>query len=340
MTRLIVLCALLVACSGQRKEEGKEAPTVEPLPGSGSAAPKPDDKVVARGEYLANMLGCGTCHMAMKDGNPDFSRPYAGGLEIPEVFGTWRSPNITQHKGSGIGGWTDEQIAMAIREGLRPNGDLLYPIMPYLNYNRMTDDDVKALVAFLRTVKPIDNVVAPAKLALPKMSAPKPANEPDVVNDPMKHGEYLVTLMHCNVCHSPMTARGPDMNRQFAGGWEMELEMLGTGTLYGANITSDAETGIGKWSQADVEKAIKTLTRPDGTIIQGPMQFYLMGWSQMKDEDLRAIATFIKAIPPIKNKVSKSKFTPKFTGAGSAAPPTGSAAPTGPTAAPPTGKQR
>jgi hypothetical protein len=317
------------AASGSATDRNATAGTVgsagEP---TGSDRQGGDPKLVERGAYLAGLMGCGYCHMPMGPTGPDFARLYAGGLEVTEVFGTWRSPNITPDKASGIGGWTDEQIIAAIREGVRPDGGQLYPIMPYLNYNRMTDADAKALVAFLRSVPPIENVVAPTKdLTLPKIPAPKPANAPDLVDDPMKHGEYLVTLMHCNMCHTPMGKDGvPDLTKMFAGGFEMELPPLGTGKLYGPNLTSDPETGLGKWSVEDIAKSVKTMLRPDGTLIQGPMQFYLAGWSRLEDKDLTAIATFIKAIPPIKNKVPKSTFKPH------AGPPAGS-----PNAGPPGG---
>ncbi|MBA2540020.1 MAG: c-type cytochrome [Deltaproteobacteria bacterium] len=315
--RAFVFAALALAgCSNSKKQEGKEPPVAVPEPvGSGSAvaaAPTPDPKLVGRGEYLVGLLGCPYCHMPMDARTgPDFTRPFAGGAEIPEKFGTWRSPNITQDKVTGIGNWTDAQIDAAIRMGTRPDGAQLFPIMPYMNYNRMTDDDAKAIVAYLRTVKPISNKVERVTdLKLPTPTPPKPANTPDPVGDPQKHGEYLVTLMHCNVCHTPMGPQGPDHTKMFAGGFEMELPPLGTGKLFGANITSDPETGIGKWTVADVEKSIKFLTRPDGTVIQGPMQFYLAGWSKLTDEDLKGIATFVKSIPPIKNKVAKSTFKP------------------------------
>ena len=319
VTVTVVVVTIAAGC-GKKKETAPDNPptttgsgSAQMATGSGSAVvaetPKGDPKLVERGAYLTSLLGCPFCHMPMGPKGPDFSRPFAGGMEIPESFGTWRAPNITQHKGSGIGGWTDEQIIAAVREGVRPDGSGMYPIMPFMNYNRMTDADAKALLAFLRTVAPIDNVVAPnTDLKMPRMAGPKPANEPDPVDDPLKHGEYLVTMMHCNICHSPMTARGPDMGRQFAGGMVFEIPMLGTGKLYGRNITSDVETGIGKWTVADIEKAVSTMTRPDGTIIQGPMQFYLAGWSKMDKKDLTAIATFVKAIPPLKNAVPASTF--------------------------------
>ena len=313
--------------AGRHRSAG--APNTNVDVGSGSAKPeppKPDAKLVERGDYLSKMLGCPFCHTAIGPNGPDTARAFAGGLEVPDKFGTWRSPNITPHKGSGIGTWTDDQIAAAIREGVRPDGRRLFPMMPYLNYNRMTDDDVKALVAYLRTVPPIDNVVVPNNnLKLPQPPAGKPTNAPDPTGDPLKHGEYLVTLMHCAICHTPADKDGmPDMTKLYAGGFEMDLPMLGTGKLYGSNITSDPTTGIGKWTQTDVETAIKTLVRPDKTIIQGPMQLYLMGWSQMTDGDLKAIATYVKAIPAIKNKVAKSTFKPNHGGVGSGSAGTGS----------------
>ena len=335
MTKRVLVYALLagLAIAGcKKKKQADPTPTPTPgtgtavaTPGSGTAEPPkagPDPKLLARGEYLSKMLGCPYCHMPMTPQGPDFTRPFAGGLEVPEKFGTWRAPNITPHKGSGIGTWTEEQIIVAIREGKRPDGSKLYPIMPYPNYHRMTNDDAKALATYLMSLPPIDNAVAPTKdLKLPQPDLPPPANAPDPVDDPVKHGEYLVTLMHCNMCHAtPDKNHVPDfVNKPFSGGMPMELPMMGTGTLWAPNITSDKETGIGNWTEEQIATSIKTLTRPDGTIIQGPMQFYLAGWSVMEERDLKAIAAYIKQIPPVKNKVPKSSFKLTITmpGAGS-----------------------
>lgn len=355
-TRIMVgaLAAVLAAgCSKKKPEEGKEpAVAVTPTTGSGSAgsgsatpeAPKPDPKLVARGEYLAKLFGCNTCHVGFGPTGPDFAKPFSGGLEIPEVFGTWRGPNITPHKGSGIGNWKVEDIMAAVREGVRPDGSKLFPIMPYPNYNRMTDDDARAVATYLQTVAAIDHVVAPNKdLKIPQIPVPKPENKPDPVDDPVKHGEYLVTLMHCNNCHATPGKDGmPDfVGHPFSGGATMEFPMLGVGKLMVPNLTSDKDTGLGKWSEADIAKALKTMTRPDGTTIQGPMQFYQAGWSAMEDKDLNAIAAFIHQIPAEKNKVAKSTFKPNpmgpppgagsaaGSGAGSAATGSGSAAGSG-----------
>jgi len=337
---VVLFVCSVAACGGKKKQEGPEPPDPVSVPtgsGSGSAGDKAAaDKaaLVERGDYLAGLLGCGFCHVGVGPNGPDPSRAFAGGLEIPEKFGTWRSPNITQDEKTGIGKWTDDQIMAAIRTGVRPDSSQLFPVMPYLNYNRMTDADAKALVAFLRTVKPIDNAVERnTNLKLPQIKPPDPTNAPDPTDDPMKHGEYLVTVMHCGMCHTPMGPKGPEMTKQFAGGMEFEIPFLGTGKVYASNITSDPDTGIGKWSGADIAKVMRTMTRPDGTLIQGPMALYLGGWSKLTDADLSAIVTFVKAIPPVKNKVAKSTFKPNVMPAGGA----GSAAGSGSAAAPAAG---
>jgi mono/diheme cytochrome c family protein len=332
----VVVVALSVGCK-KKKEEVAAPPAgsaaAVPEPGGSAEPAKPDTKLVERGKYLTDVMGCGFCHMPLGPTGPDFSRLFAGGLEIKEPFGTWRSPNITQHKGSGIGQWTDEQIITAVREGVRPDGGKLAPIMPYLFYNRLTDDDAKALVAFLRTVPGVDNVVAKSELKLPHIPAPKPANAPDPVEDPVKHGEYLVTLMHCTMCHTPLKPDfSPDMSKQFAGGFEMEVPpIFGTGKLYSSNITSDPDTGIGKWTEEQIATAVKTMIRPDGTKIVGPMMLYQAGWAMMSDADFKAIAAYVKKIPAVKNKVKKSTFKPAGPppGAPPGPPPGGNNAPAG-----------
>jgi mono/diheme cytochrome c family protein len=291
--------------------------------GSGSGPGDPGgDPVIARGAYLATGLGgCVLCHTPMQDGAmaPDMTKLFAGGGKFPDVFGTWTPPNITPDPETGIGKWSDEDVIKAMRQGVRPDGTVLHPIMPYMGYHAMTDDDAKAIVAFLRNgVKPVVNKVElSTDLKRPPEGLPAPTGNKDDTADPLKHGEYLVTLMHCAMCHSPPKGKGKDlqfdMSKPFAGGFAMEFppEMgMGTGVLYTPNITSDEETGIGKWTEADVVKALRTLTRPDGRPIMGPMQMYAGAWNQITDEDMAAIAKYVKSIPAIKNKVPASTYKP------------------------------
>jgi len=351
MKRLALICVAVLAIAACKKKqspaEGSGSAASDIVAGSGSAAgsdvaagsgsaagsdtaPDPAKAQIERGAYVAGLTGCAMCHATMTPKGPDFSHPFAGGGEVQETFGTWHPQNITPDPETGIGKWTDEQVMAAFREGKRPDGSQLYAIMPYPYYNRMTDDDAKAVVAFLRSQKPFVNKSVPnTDLKMPKIPMPPAANQPDPTDDMIKHGEYLATIMHCVMCHTPMTPKGPDMKRAFSGGFEFEIPMMGEGKIYSANITSDPDTGIGKYSTADIIKVLRTATKPDGSPVQGPMVFYVQGWSQLTDADAMAIAKYIQSIPPIKHKVPASTFKPRL-------PPPGAGAPPGaPPAAPP-----
>ncbi len=308
--------ALVIGCKTKENEAPPAPPPAKAVEATKPKAPEPpapDPKLVERGAYVAKAGGCAVCHTAIGPTGPDFANAYGGGLEMPDKFGTWRTPNITPDKSTGIGNWTDDQIAAAIREGVRPDGSKLFSIMPYMNYNRLTDDDTRALVAFLRTVKPVTKIVAPNKdLKLPPLDAPRPANEPDNTTDPVKHGQYLATVMLCSHCHwtpdKSFAPAGPD--KMFSGGLPIEVPMLGTGTLFTPNITSDKGTGIGNWTEDQLFTTLKTMTRANGKQIQGPMLFLQGPWSQLDDKDLRAVAAYIHTLPAVKNKVPASTFVP------------------------------
>lgn len=306
--------ALLCFGACKKDEKSKKEPAPAPLTTAPKEpeAPKADPKLVERGAYLANLGGCVLCHTGIGARGPDMDNAWAGGLEIKEAFGTWRSPNITQSKDHGIGGWTDEQILAAIREGKRPDGDGLYPIMPYMFFNRLSDDDGKALVAFLRTIPAIEKKVERLELPLPKVPAPPPSGAPDPADDEVKHGEYLATIAHCVMCHTAMDDKGaPDMKNAFAGGFAFEaIPPFGTGTVYSPNITPDMKHGIGKWSEADIVGAIKGMKRPDGRPILFPMVLYAQTWVNITDEDAMAIAKYLKSVPANPNKVPKGTFKP------------------------------
>ena len=122
-----------------------------------------DDAKIARGRYLVSIAGCSDCHTpGGMLGSPDMKRYLGGsdvGFEIPGL-GVFPGRNITPDKETGIGGWTDEQIATALISGKRPDGRQLAPIMPYASFTHMTKDDVAAVVAFLRSLPPVKNEVA------------------------------------------------------------------------------------------------------------------------------------------------------------------------------------
>jgi len=116
---------------------------------------------VARGKYLVTIMSCTDCHTpGYFLGKPDNARFLGGsdvGFKIPP--GVFHGPNLTPDKETGLGNWTDEQIVTAIRTGKRPDGRELVPVMPYHAFAHLTDPDVKAIVAFLRTIPAVKNKV-------------------------------------------------------------------------------------------------------------------------------------------------------------------------------------
>lgn len=332
MNKLVVVTAALALVAGCKKKEDSKANTPPPAPASGSgsgsgsgmagsgsaamAAPGPDPKLVERGAYIAKMGACLICHTAMGPQGPDRANVGGGGLEMKEAGGIWRSANITPDKGTGIGNWTDDQILAAIREGVRPDGAKLIPIMPYMNYNVLTDDDGKALVAFLRSLKPVERTVAKSEVKMESPPAPRPPNQAPG-DDVAKKGAYYASIMLCSHCHWTPNKEGTapaGMDKMFSGGLAMEFPPLGTGILYSRNITSDAETGIGKWTEDQIFTAIKMMQKADGKMIMGPMLLMQSQWSQVDDGDLKAVASFIKKLPAVKNKVPEHTFVPHPAG--------------------------
>jgi mono/diheme cytochrome c family protein len=267
------------------------------------------EQLVARGAYLVNgPLACANCHTPRA---PDFSlvadKHLAGGLRLaePGIYDVY-SANLTPDKDTGIGSLTDEQIITAIRTGKTREGRIIFPPMPVPTYNTMSDDDVKAVVAYLRTIKPVHNEVPVSKWSIPQQAMPPakgtPAPSP---SDKVAYGGYIVnSLAHCFECHTTHTPNSP----RGAGG---ELITLAPGmTVRVANITQDKETGIGNWSDADIKKAITQGIRPDGRHLSPPMPF--PWFEHMTEQDVDAVVAYVKTIPPVRNPVERTDFQKKF----------------------------
>lgn len=239
-----------------------------------------------RGKYVATISGCIVCHGNDLAGGHEAKLPDGSG-------GSWRAPNLTTDPMTGLGRWTDEQIDAAVRQGMRPDGARLLPIMPYGYYHHMTDADARALVSYLRSVPAVEHRVArsDASTALKPLELEAPAGN---VDTPALHGEYLANLMHCAACHTPSDGRA------FAGGTTFD-------TLTAPNITSDRATGIGAWTEDDIVRAVRTMTVPDGSKIEGPMAMYASAWSQLTDADAHALAGYITSIPAIEHDVGHQR---------------------------------
>jgi mono/diheme cytochrome c family protein len=269
----------------------------------------PSAAEVARGRYMFGATGGCGCHTVPK------GQANAGGRKYEGPFGTVYSSNITPDKQTGIGGWTDEQIVTAIRLGRRPNGERILPVHPFTVFNGMAEEDLRAIVAFLRTTKPVSKQNQPKKLVplfesvmLPAWLvafAPRETPPPKAPTTGVARGEYLVKAVgHCGECHTPRTmTMAPDTSRFLAG------TPKGPEDQAMPNITPDRETGIGKWSVEEIADYLGSGNKPDGDVAGGLMgeviDGTLAGYKDMSKADLLAIAQYLKTIPPIRNKIGK-----------------------------------
>ncbi len=207
------------------------------------------------------------------------------------------APNITQDKETGIGTWTDTQIVKAIREGTRPDGSIIGPPMPIALYREVSDTDVNAMVAYLRTVKPVSNREKKSvyRMPLPPSYGPPVGQVADIPPGvTVAYGEYLAgPVADCVECHST-PGPGPDwVNALGAGGMHFSGPW---GVSVAPNITPHKD-GICDLSDADLIKIITTGTRPDGSKTFPPMGFGF--YAQMKPDDVAAIIKYLRSISPL-----------------------------------------
>lgn len=285
---------------------------------------------IARGRFLfQNLADCDGCHSQR-----DFSRIGGPVVEsgrgrgnvmsamLPDLPGTVVASNITPDPETGIGAWTDGEKIRAIREGVDRGGRALFPMMPYASYRKMSDQDVESLVAYLDSLPAVKNPLPQTKLDFPVSllikGEPKPAGRvmaPDP-GDRLKHGEYLAALGGCSDCHTPADKGRPVAGKLLAGG---RLFASPAGAVVSANITPDLDTGIGRWTERhfvdkfrEYKEYAATGSRPAG----GPESFTLMPWlafSQLPDEDLGAIYTYLRTVQPVYNAVETHPGAPLKT---------------------------
>jgi mono/diheme cytochrome c family protein len=168
-----------------------------------------------RGRYVFELTGCGGCHSQQDwntHGAPVISGTEGGGqwLNMPDLPGRVVAPNLTPDIETGAGGWTDDQFARAIREGIGYDGRALFPMMPYQGFRTMSDEDLASVVVYLRSLPPVHNQLAKTEINFPVKylirSVPEPVETPVASPDPsdrIKYGRYLVTVAGCKDCHTP-----------------------------------------------------------------------------------------------------------------------------------------
>jgi mono/diheme cytochrome c family protein len=223
----------------------------------------------------------------------------AGGRVIAERSFRAVVPNITPDPGTGIGRWSDAEIATAIREGRRPDGSIIGPPMPIEVYRGLSDRDVAAIVAYLRTVPPVRHAVAERSSypSPPTAHGPPVGHVPDPpANDPVARGAYLAgPVAHCTTCHTPQGSSGRyDWSRTGAGGNHFAGPW---GEAVSRNITPHPKHGIGAWTDDAIIHALTRGIAADGRPLAPPMSSRVSRWAQMPERDLRDLVAYLRSLP-------------------------------------------
>ena len=275
------------------------------LVSGGSPAPAEADSI-ARGAYLAAAAGCDQCHTDVEDKG----RPYAGGRELDTPFGRLFTPNITPDPDTGTGRWGFADFERALRWGIAPDDSHYRPAFPFPFYNRMTENDLADVVAFLGSVPAVSQQnravarsifsAALPRAALAVLAQPfaGPWEADPAKEQSWSRGAYLVNAVaRCGDCHTPRYWLGaPDPTRFLAG------TRAGPGGKPVPNITPDPESGIGKWSESDIITLLKDGQTPDFDFVGGAMAEIVRNTSRLDDSDRRAIATYLRSLTPIRSE--------------------------------------
>ncbi|MCC7346047.1 MAG: c-type cytochrome [Variibacter sp.] len=263
----------------------------------GSMAQSP----VERGGYLVNgILTCGNCHTPrLPDGRFDMERQLSGGPQTwDEPTFTVKGANITPDRETGIGAWSDADVKRALQHGLRPNGTPLAPLMPFNYYKVFLPADLDAVVAYVRSVKPVRHAVQPPVYKGSMSDAPYPGGDramtEEEMRDPVRRGFYLATIGHCMECHTPTVGGRHDYRDSLGKGGQTFEGPFGKSVA--RNITSHRTAGIGAWSDAQIKRAITHGVSRDGARLKPPMGYSL--YATMTDGDLDALVAWLRTVPP------------------------------------------
>ena len=267
------------------------------------------ESLVQQGEYVARAADCMSCH------TQPGGKLFAGGDELKTVFGSIYGPNITPDRRTGIGSWSKEEFVRALRRGIRKDGALLYPAMPYIDYTKMTDDDMNALWAYLRSVPAVVHVVPPAEKTFKFPFNIRAGNAawqaiffkperwqaaPDKTAA-WNRGNYLVTVLgHCGECHTPKDiAKAQKFPYHLTGG---QLE-----GWYAPDISNDRLSAIESFNVDQVAHFLKTGVLPNNTTAFGPMRETIHdSLAHLTDSDLHAIAVYLKEEPKPESQIPET----------------------------------
>lgn len=253
------------------------------------------ETLVERGDYLVRgIMACGNCHSPT--GLSASNREFTGRLVEERPDYTAYAPNLTS--AGAIAAWSDAAIGRAIREGIRPDGSLIGPPMPFALYRGLSDSDLAAIVAFLRTLPPVENPVPESDYRglRPRRYGPPVTHVQDLPRGPTaEYGAYLAgPVMACLDCHTPLGPDGPMLDtalgqggRTFLGPW---------GVSVAPNITSGPD-GLGGDNDAAIVAMIKYRVRPDGRLLGPPMPY--ANYLRMTADDQAALIAYLRTLPPL-----------------------------------------
>jgi mono/diheme cytochrome c family protein len=297
----LVVAVLLLCQAGCSGKQGGTSATSAGRANSSAGA----RALIERGEYLARAGNCGACHTAQ---NGEF----AGALAFETPFGKIYSANITPDANTGIGNWTSEQFLRSLREGVRPNGEHLYPVFPYTAFTKITDEDAAALFAYLRSVPAVRSIIPKNKMSFPfnqrslmfvwkALFFNEGPYKPDAGKSAdWNRGAYLITgLAHCSACHSPRNSFGAERSSMAMTGGVYTDRVSGAAMRpwSAPNLTS-APYGLGAWSVEEIAAYLKTGSNSYAATF-GPMNEVIMnGTRHLSDADLRAMAIYLKSLSP------------------------------------------
>lgn len=298
------------ANSGSGAETGSDT-------NSGTSTSTNAQDLIAKGRYVAAAADCAACHTLPG------SASFAGGYAFQLPIGTLYSSNITPDKTNGIGNWTEAQFVRAIRKGVRPDGAALYPAMPFPSYARMTDEDLHALYAyFMHGVQPVAQAVRPNGIPWPLsmrfpltvwrwVFAPSPdaarkSAERSFPTPELARGAYLVEGPgHCGACH---TKRGLAMQETALTAQDGPQYLAGGAAVDGwtpPSLRGEPRTGLGAWSVADLTAFLRTGRNMRGSAFGNMDTAVHHGTQYLTDDDLTAMARYLKALPAA-NKAEQS----------------------------------
>ncbi len=263
----------------------------------GRAQAEPSAETIAHGKALTEAGDCASCHTA------DPAKPFAGGKRIDTPFGGIYSPNLTPDRDTGIGSWSDDEFYRALRYGMDPDGSRYYPAFPYPNFTKLIRDDILAIRAYLATLTPVQNSPPPPQLRWPLnyrvvMRAwnflffrPGIFEPNQQKSAEWNRGGYLVTgASHCGACHTPKNMFGADKRgRAFGGGLVQGW--------FAPRLDSAERSGLKSWSVDDIAEYLQSgrngKSNADGLMAE----VVVNSTSKMSDQDIRAIAVYLKDIP-------------------------------------------